>query len=105
MEVVDLGTVIATRVITGRKDTEQRYLVKLGIPKQMPGFSDYYCPVQIEGAFDDEISYSCGIDAVQAIQLAMKFLGGRLDRLNQESGGNLRWEGDEAGNLGFPLPV
>lgn len=69
--------------------------------------TDYYCPVQVESGSDEggDVLFSAGIDSVQALQLAMKLVGGILERLNQETGGKLRWDGDENGDLGFPIPI
>jgi hypothetical protein len=80
--------------------------VKIGLPRQFPDSTDYYCPVQVvaEGDNRGQISYAAGIDAVQALQLGMKLAGGILVRVNQLCGGKLRWDGDETGDLGFPTP-
>jgi hypothetical protein len=76
----------------------------LGKPKQLPDHSDYYCSYQIKGAGDEKVRYSCGIDAFQALQLAIRTLGVELEVLNKDLGGKLEWEGDEKGWLGFPDP-
>jgi Domain of unknown function (DUF6968) len=45
-----------------------------------------------------------GIDAFQAIQLAMTAIGGFLKSLCESEGSKLQWEGDEGGDLGFLSP-
>ena len=77
-------------------------LVLLGKPKQLPDHCDFYCPYQINGAGSETVRYMCGIDAFQALQLAIKALAADLEVLNEHLRGNLRWEGDENGWLGFP---
>jgi hypothetical protein len=105
VEVTSIGQVIATRIIRNHESGET-WLVKIGLPQQLPDSNDFYCPVQITSNSDQgAVSYSAGIDSVQALQLAMKHLGGLLLRLNEKSKGKLRWEGDESGDLGFPLPA
>ena len=44
-----------------------------------------------------------GVDAFQAMQLAMQFIGGTLMQLNRKNDGRLRWECDEQGGFGFPV--
>jgi hypothetical protein len=44
------------------------------------------------------------VDAFQSIELALKMIGAELGKLNREHDGQLRWEGDERGDFGFPIP-
>ena len=106
MELTTIGQVIATRRIRSEGANGTNYLVKIGLPQQFPDSTDYYCPVQVISEPDNqgEVLYSAGIDSVQALQLGMKLAGGILFRLNQNCGGKLRWEGDENGDLGLPVP-
>jgi hypothetical protein len=106
LELTSVGEAIATRTIRDQQSGEP-WVVKIGLPQRFPGSTDFYCPVQITSISkeDGTVLYSAGIDSVQALQLAMKLLGGILLRLNEQSGGHLRWEGDENGGLGFPIPV
>jgi len=106
MELTTVGQVIASRRIRSEGSNETAYLVKIGLPQQFPSM-DYYCPVQVSGEREDngKVMYSAGIDSVQALQLGMKLAGGILFGLNQTCGGKLRWEGDENGDLGLPIPI
>lgn len=106
LKLDSVGPVIATRLLSLARDKKavQAITVRLGRPKRMPGTSDYYCPYQIAGIGSEKIKYVAGIDAFQAIQLAMGRIGTDLWALNQECQGKLRWEGDERGGLGFPTP-
>src|SRR5438874_13405972 len=99
MQLTTVGEVIATRVLINIGSSKDSYVVKLGMPRKFSASNDFYCPVQIKGAYEDQVSYSAGIDAVQAVQLAMRLIGGKLLHLNQQLGGTLRWEGDEAVDL------
>lgn len=105
MDLKSVGQVIATRSIKLEGSTETAYLVKIGLPQQFPDKTDFFCPVQIDSASGKEgnVSYSAGIDSVQALQLSMVLISGILSRLNRELNGKLRWEGGENGDLGFPV--
>jgi hypothetical protein len=107
LKLDSVGPVIATRLLSLVRDkkTTQEITVRLGQPKHMPDTSDYYCPYQILGIGSEKIKYAAGIDAFQAIQLAMGRIGADLWALNQECSGQLRWEGDEHGDVGFPTPA
>jgi Domain of unknown function (DUF6968) len=112
MNLTSVGQVIATREIREEGSRQVAYFVKIGLPQPLPnpqtsGQQDFYCPIQVGRGSDQkgQILYSCGTDSVQALQLAMKLIGGILFRLNQEHGGILRWDGDERGEVGFPLPI
>lgn len=107
MKLDDVGEIIATRSLSMLHDdrTSSEVLVVLGKPQPLPGLeTDYYCPYQIRGAGSEKVRHTCGIDAFQAIKLAIRSLGVHLDLLNKELGGRLRWDGDKDGQLGFLLP-
>lgn len=104
MVLDSLGEIIAIRefgAIDGSALT-QKVRVLIGKPEQFPEGPGYYCPFQISGAGSEDIKYAVGIDAVQALQLAMVMIGATLDFRNQELGGILQWEGSSKGDLGFP---
>jgi hypothetical protein len=101
--IKNIEEVIATRSILV-KDKEKKITIIIGKPKQFPDTPDYYCPYQILGIGDEKIRYAAGIDAVQAIQLAMVMIGSDLYTLKEATTGQLRWKGDEKGDLGFPAP-
>jgi hypothetical protein len=63
------------------------------------------CPHQILGVGDERVRSATGVDAFQALQLAMEMIGSELYfSLNRKFDGKLRWEGGKAGDLGFPVP-
>ncbi len=106
MRLTSVGQVIATRSIRYEGSKDIAFVVKIGLPQPFGDVGDFYCPVQIvRSSGDAPVSYSVGIDSVQALQLAMKNVGGILFGINERCGGKLRWEGDENGELGFPLPI
>ena len=106
MKLTTVGLVIAERQILDETGATA-YVIKIGIPQPFSDGIDFYCPVQVlaSGEPTGTISYSAGVDSVQALQLAFKLVGGALIRLNQKHEGKLRWIGDEHGDLGFPIPT
>ncbi len=100
-----VGQVIAERKLTALDSSEASDGVRvfLGKPERLPDRPDFYCPFQILGVGSDKVRCAYGIDAFQAIQLAMSAIGVFLTELNESEGSRLRWEGDEGGWLGFPL--
>jgi uncharacterized protein DUF6968 len=107
LKLTSVGQVIATRAIRMQGSSDTAFIVKIGLPCQFPDSTDYYCPIQIttKSGESNAVRYAAGIDAVQALQLAMKAVGAILYSLNEEAGGKLRWDGDEEGDLGFPFPT
>lgn len=104
MKLKDVGQVIATRALY-ELGTDRIFLVKIGLSQP---FSDdpnrnFYCPIQIEGDCNNHVKAIAGVDAVQAIELAMMILGTLVQCLNQELEGRLRCSSDEDPILGFTL--
>jgi hypothetical protein len=102
---VELGEVVATRVLRllgGETSPDDEVVVKIGKPQPFPDGRDYFCPYQITGLGDGKVRYSGGIDAIQALHLAIVGAGSDVFALNELCGGQLRWDGDERGDLGFP---
>jgi hypothetical protein len=104
MKIDDIGEVIAVRkLLLRRGDIGKRtVVVKLGMPRQFPDSTDYYAPFQITGIGSGKPKYAGGIDAFQAIQLALKMIGAYLSAATSESSADLSWEGGDKGDLGFP---
>ncbi len=80
-------------------------LVLVGKPQNFPDSPDYYCPFQIIGVGDQSVSYTGGVDSIQAIQMALREVGAQLLALNKANGGKLRWEAGGEGDLGLPPPT
>jgi hypothetical protein len=102
MKAAEIDQVIATRKLFLVDDPSAEIIVKLGKPQPTPGENDWCCTTQIIGIGNERVDATYGIDAFQALQLAMKWIGASLSRLNELSGNKLRWEGDETGEFGFP---
>ena len=104
MRLDSIGELIATRSLTLIQDGGQAsdVVILLGKPQQLPDHTDYYCPYQVKGAGSEKVRYACGVDPLQALQLALSTLGVELEVLNKELGGRLRWDCGEKGGLGIP---
>jgi hypothetical protein len=104
MKIEELGEVMAARELSlSEGDADPKtVMVRLGMPRQFPDSSSYYVPFQITGIGSEKIRYAGGVDAIQAIQLAMKTIGFYLNKHNDEVGGGLKWEAGDAGDFGFP---
>lgn len=104
MKLQNVGTVIATRQLDladGRKVT-----VTIGKPEKFPDGVNYYCPYQITGIKRDKVRHSGGVDAVQALELALKMIGADLYTSDEAQAGMLSWEGgSKKGDFGFPGPL
>lgn len=89
--------VIAVRRFWWESEPDRELLVSIGKPAQTPDHMDYYCPIQTSGFGDDEsVRAIFGIDAFQALELAMRFIEYTMADIDDKSGGQLRWEfGDD----------
>jgi len=106
MRLDTVGEGIAVRRFSFANEPAQNIVVKMGKPQPLPEAlgDDHFCPIQIIGAGSENVKYAAGVDAFQSIELAFKLIGTLLSVLNREHNGQFRWECDEDGNLGFPLP-
>ena len=106
MMKVELGTVIAERQlrVTGRP--EFKVHIRLGAPRPLPDapHGDYYCPYQIVGVGSEKVRWAGGVDAIQALELALHILPTELDALRQEYPG-LGWANVPDGEYGFSHAV
>lgn len=93
---------IAVRQYDIDGEPDRKIVLTIGKPRRdpRPG-GDWMCSVLIEGIPKERRRRIYGIDAVQALQLAMVYARGELDG----SGLRLRWLDGEPGDVGLPLPV
>ena len=102
----ELGPIIAERRlrVTGRPDLD--VCIRIGTPRPFPDapHGDYYCPYQISGLGPAKVRHTGGVDAVQALELAIDILPTELDALRQTHPG-LGWEDAPGGDYGFSRAV
>ncbi len=86
--------VIAVRRFWWDGKPDRELLGRIGKPaKTSESQGEFYCPIQTEGFGGDErIEAIFGVDAFQALELAMKYIEHRLADIDEKSGGRLRWE-------------
>ena len=97
---VDLGTVIAERRLRVSGQPELDVRVRIGAPRPYPDERDYYCPYQVVGIGKQKVKYAGGVDALQALELAVWILPTELDALRQAHPG-LGWLDASEGDYGF----
>lgn len=90
---IPMTEVIAVRHFWWEGEPE-RLSVSIGKPAQLPDSKgEFYCPIQTSGFGNDErVEGIFGVDAFQAIELAMRYVGHRLSDIDAKNGGRLRWE-------------
>jgi len=78
--------------------------VVIGKPQRSENGSDLYCPYLIEVEHKERKRESCayGLDAVQALQLALKKIGIDLAYLARSENIPISWLPDDEGKTGFP---
>lgn len=99
-----IGEIIATRMLflTAESEEPRRVSVLVGKPQPSPNSPGYDCPFQVIGIGTPKTQLAHGRDSVHALQAAMILIGARLNHLNKEVCGRLRWDGAGKGDLGFP---
>lgn len=102
MRLESVGKVLAERTLDLEANGQARAVkVRIGMPRRIPDSPDYYCPYQIVGLHDETVRYTEGVDAAQAIYLAMEAAGTFLASTNEARTGRLTWYGER--EHGFPV--
>ena len=93
--------VIAVRRFWWDGEPERPLLVSIGKPLQTTDSKgEFYCPIQTTGfGSDNSVQPIFGVDAFQAIELAMRYVGWRMFDINAKNNGRLRWEFGDDGQL------
>ena len=88
MSSADLGPVLAERTLV--LEPGMTVSIRLGLPFTPDAFPDEsWCPYQIIGLDHDGIRHTIGIDAFQALWLALQSLGTRLYASEEYKAGRL----------------
>ena len=97
----DLAGMIAERRLTLLTENGEPHdiLVRISNPEQSLDDTDFSCACQIVGYGDDKVHRIYGLDALQSLQLTLKFLSLTLNRHRQEANGRIYWRepGDDMG--------
>jgi hypothetical protein len=104
MDFDSLGEIIATRRLhfVDEGDHKRAVSVFIGKPQQSDGSSEYKCPFQVIGIGSQNTQVARGHDSIHALQAAFVQISAKLNHLNSELGGKLKWDGAQTGELGFP---
>lgn len=105
MQARDIDPIIAVRkmrFVTG--DAASEIWVELGAPRtNVDGSDDWHCPWRIVGLGEPLFHRTHGIDAFQALQLALPMIGATLLEVVDRHGATVRWLDDEhPADIGFP---
>ena len=65
-----LGRIIASRVLHEENARDDEITVVLGAPRRVEA-DHWLCPFRIQGIVESDIEYGYGVDAVQALLLAL----------------------------------
>jgi hypothetical protein len=95
-----LGPVVGIRELREVGGARKVVTVRLGKPRKDPR-GDWICPYQVNGLGRNGVQEAHGVDALQALQLALEGIRTALDR----SGKSLSWTGGEPGDTGFTRSV
>lgn len=103
MKLESVGQIIAARTFALAREGHRPIdiIVLMGKPEKFPDHTDYYCPYQIKGFGRDTVMAIGGVDAFQAIQLALGTIRAELEVIEKNSGGRLTWDAGAEGDLGF----
>lgn len=85
---------IAVRTFWWANEPERQVSVLIGKPiLAADGNGEFYCPIRTVGLGNDEyVQPIFGVDAFQAIELAMRYVEHRISDIDAKSGGQLRWQ-------------
>jgi hypothetical protein len=94
---------IATRTLTLEDDRSSgAVVVRLFAPEK--GTLDWSCQYEIQWPRETRKGSATGIDAIQALDLAMRKIGADLYTSNPHKTGSLRWN-ERGRGYGFPVPA
>ena len=91
------GTPIAERRLNPRGAPRRSVVVSLGKPRKTKGADDWQCPFRIKGAGIHKVEYGFGVDAFQALTMALEGIRYFLDRMDTP----LVWGGMFEDHSGF----
>jgi hypothetical protein len=80
-------------------ETGRAVIVEIAAPE--PDGENYKCHFRISGLGHDRMSYSMGVDSMQALHGAFELIGNRLYSSAEAKSGSLQWLASR--DLGFPV--
>ena len=101
MKIDRIETIIARRSLQTKGGREVQIIV--GRPEHFPDEEDFYCPFSVNGLGDDRVRYAGGVDALQALILALKMLSVYVMTLEDVKQGDVQWLDGSDPTLGLLL--
>ncbi|HMM78994.1 MAG TPA: hypothetical protein PKC65_03115 [Pyrinomonadaceae bacterium] len=100
---IELGETIAERTFRVHDENGNETFAKVifGMPRQMQDSDDVFVPYLIEALDRKKLWYMVGIDAFQAIQLALRVISSEIFAIENRYNVKFSWDGDDEGGLGF----
>lgn len=95
-----LGPILVERVLRCASASEQRLSIRFGLPRESDVI-DWVCPYQIDGLGRSNVELAHGVDALQALLMAIEAVRVQLDSSNVVC----HWEGGEEGDHGIPRTI
>ena len=101
-----LGRIIAERRLRDAEDPSRVVRLLIGEPREVPDTPnrDYYCPLQVVGVGPEKVLCVAGVDALQALELAVLILPSVLENLRKDYPG-LGWVDAPPGDYGLNATV
>jgi hypothetical protein len=93
----ELGDILGERRIVFRDAPRRWFTVALGKPRKSEGDRDWHCPFRFKGASLNRLEYAHGVDALQALTMALEGIRSGLDRIGKP----LAWSGVLPDHTGF----
>ena len=105
MQLETVGEVIASRRFTLVRDSQPpvEVVILMGKTRGIPTPARLLLLLSNQRVRSRKVIVIGGVDAFQAMQLALKTIGVELDVINKDSGGRLEWVAGQEGDLGFPV--
>jgi hypothetical protein len=100
---VELGEIIARRELS--LSGGGPVMIEIGIPFEVESeHTEFWCPYRITGIGSGRVRAAIGLDAVQALMLALQVIGSDLYACDEYRTGRLRWfANDWSRSLGLPV--
>jgi hypothetical protein len=97
----ELDQVVGERSLGGQTASGEdvEVLIQLGMPRPFVDNTGYECPCRIVGPSFDTVSWTAGLDSIQALQLTLVMIGALVRRLCRDAGITVHWTmpGDDLG--------
>jgi hypothetical protein len=105
LKLNSVGDVVARReyYLLNEDHSDEEVIVLIGRPQAFPDARDFYCPYQIIGSGEEGVKASAGVDALQALQLALGTIKCILELINERHNNKLRWRSDNDSDLGLGI--